>query len=81
MLSRHSLGSFLPFDDDESFAERIKGLQYDELLDVWLETQQIERMLKRDVDPSAELAPEYEAMILDELRLRSTRRLLPRIAR
>ncbi len=75
------MGSFLPFDDDESFAERIKGLQYDELLDVWLETQQIERMLKRDVDPSAELAPEYEAMILDELRLRSTRRLLPRIAR
>lgn len=60
----------IPFSDDLPFEQRIKSLADDELLDIWVETQELERVLREEWDAELELAPEYERMILHELQVR-----------
>lgn len=69
------MASSAPFDDDMPFASKVKILADDELLEVWEETQQLALMLRQQLNTSAPLAPEYEQLIVDELRLRHTRSL------
>lgn len=59
-----------PFSEEQPFELRIKSLTDDELLDIWVETQELERMLREEWDAELELAPEYERMIVHELQLR-----------
>lgn len=63
-----------PFSDEQPFELRIKSLTDDELLDIWVETQELERMLREEWDAELELAPEYERMIVYELQLRYGRK-------
>lgn len=67
----------LPFPEDLPFAVRLKSLADDELLDIWEETQQLERMLREEWDTELELAPEYERLIVRELQLRAGKRQAP----
>lgn len=61
----------IPFLEDEPFDLRIKSLADDELLDIWAETQELDRMLREEWNAELEFAPEYERMIVQELQLRS----------
>lgn len=62
------------FPEDQPFAVRLKSLADDELLDIWEETQELERILRDEWDAELELAPEYERLIVQELQLRLGRR-------
>lgn len=59
-----------PFPEDQPFDLRLKSLADDELLDIWEETQELERILREEWDAELELAPEYERLIVQELQLR-----------
>ncbi|MDD2966913.1 MAG: hypothetical protein PHN64_05425 [Desulfovibrionaceae bacterium] len=65
------MGSIRPFDSDLSFAEHIKQLQPDELLDIWVETQQLAEQVQAQHEEDLSLDPEYESIIVRELQLRS----------
>lgn len=69
------MGSFIPFSDEEPFVKRVKSLADDELLEIWEETQQIESLLCTEFQTDLSIAPDYEKVIVQELRLRSCRKL------
>ncbi|WP_297828497.1 hypothetical protein [uncultured Desulfovibrio sp.] len=69
------MGSFIPFSDEEPFVKRVKSLADDELLEIWEETQQIESLLCTEFQTDLSFAPDYEKVIVQELRLRSCRKL------
>ncbi len=69
------MGSCIPFSDEEPFVKRVKSLADDELLEIWEETQQIESLLCTELQTDLSLAPDYEKVIVEELRLRSSRKL------
>ena len=69
------MGSCIPFQDEQSFDQRVKNLADDELLEIWAETQQIEQLLSSQLEAELTLAPESEQAIVAELCLRSCRRL------
>lgn len=69
------MGSCMPFCDEEPFAQRVKSLADDELLEIWEETQQIESLLSTEMQADLSIAPDYEKAIVEELRLRSSRKL------
>ena len=66
----------MAFTEEEPFALRLKSLADDELLDIWEETQHLERILREEWDAELELAPEYERLIVQELQLRAGRSIL-----
>lgn len=68
------MGSCMPFPDEKPFAERVKNLAEDELLEIWEGTQQIECMISAELHTEITIAPDYERLIVEELRLRSSRR-------
>ncbi|MGE9986033.1 hypothetical protein [Desulfovibrio sp. SGI.169] len=69
------MASCVPFSDEEPFVKRVKSLADDELLEIWEETQHIESLLCAEFQTEVSLAPDYEKVIVEELRLRSCRRL------
>ena len=62
--------------DDEPFDKRVKTLADNELLEIWEETQQLEDLLRTQMQTDLAMAPEYERLIVSELQLRSNRALL-----
>ena len=51
------------------------------MLEIWEETQQIENLLCTEMNTDFSIAPDYEKVIVEELRLRSSRKLrAPRAA-
>ncbi len=58
------------FTEDIPFALRLKSLTNDELLDIWAETQELERVLREEWGADVELAYEYEKFIILELQAR-----------
>ena len=70
------MGSCHPFVDDEPFDKRVKTLADNELLEIWEETQQLEDLLRTQMQTDLAMAPEYERLIVSELQLRSNRALL-----
>ena len=70
------MGSCVPFADEEPFSERVKNLKNQDLLEIWEETQQIENLLRSEIQAEISLAPDYEQTNIDELRLRSSRQCL-----
>ena len=69
------MASCIPFADEEPFAQRVKTLADDELLEIWEETQQIENMICAELHADFSLAPDYEKVIVEELTQRSSRRI------
>ena len=69
------MGSCIPFIDEQPFAESVKTMADDELLEIWEETQQLESMLCNALHTDLALAPDYEKVIVEELFLRSSRRV------
>lgn len=70
------MGSCQPFVDDEPFDKRVMTLADNELLEIWEETQQLEDLLRTQMQTDLAMAPEYERLIVSELQLRSNRALL-----
>ena len=70
------MGSCQPFVDDEPIDKRVKTLADNELLEIWEETQQLEDLLRTQMQTDLAMAPEYERLIVSELQLRSNRALL-----
>ena len=70
------MGSCQPFVDDEPVDKRVKTLADNELLEIWEETQQLEDLLRTQMQTDLAMAPEYERLIVSELQLRSNRALL-----
>lgn len=70
------MGSCQPFVVDEPFDKRVKTLADNELLEIWEETQQLEDLLRTQMQTDLAMAPEYERLIVSELQLRSNRALL-----
>ena len=70
------MGSCQPLVDDEPFDKRVKTLADNELLEIWEETQQLEDLLRTQMQTDLAMAPEYERLIVTELQLRSNRALL-----
>ena len=70
------MGSCQPFVADEPFDKRVKTLADNELLEIWEETQQLEDLLRTQMQTDLAMAPEYERLIVSELQLRSNRALL-----
>lgn len=69
------MATCLPFDDEEPFDVRVKSLADDELLEIWEETQQLATLLGSDMYARDAIGPDYERVIVEELRLRSCRKL------
>ena len=69
------MGSCQPFKDDAPFADKVKTLEDDELLEIWEETQQLAGLLSQQIKAELPLAPDYEQLIVAELQLRHGRRL------
>lgn len=67
-----------PFTDEVPFELRIKYLADEELLDVWVETQELEGILREEWGAELELAPEYEKIIINELRVRAGKKYVAR---
>ncbi len=63
------------FTEDIPFALRIKSLSDDELMDIWAETQELERIMREEWGTELELAFEYEKLIVQELTLRHRKRI------
>ncbi len=59
------------FTEDIPFSLRLKSLSDEELLDIWAETQELERVLREEWGADVELAFEYEKYIILELRTRN----------
>lgn len=72
---RNHMGSIIPFDDDQSFEEKIKSLADDELLEIWVESQKMEQMFNARMQLPPSIPFGYEQAIVDELFLRETRKL------
>lgn len=69
------MGSAEPFEDDASFETKIKCLPDEDLLDVWLESQQIEALLDASSPGHDFPGQSFETVIVHELRLRACRKL------
>ncbi len=63
------------FSEDIPFALRIKSLSDEELMDIWAETQELERILRDEWGAQLELACEYEKLIVQELQCRYRARI------
>ncbi|MDR1777657.1 MAG: hypothetical protein LBR31_07515 [Desulfovibrio sp.] len=64
------MGSCVPFDDEISFPERIKTLSDEELMEIWEETQRIERIFSTELHLGVSFVMDYEDAIVTELSLR-----------
>ncbi|MDR2744682.1 MAG: hypothetical protein LBB66_05760 [Desulfovibrio sp.] len=71
------MGSCIPFDDEISFADRIKTLSNEELMEIWEETQRIERLFSSELHLEIAFAMDYEHAIVTELSLRACKNLSP----
>ena len=60
----------MAFPDENNFPLQIKTLSSDELLEVWLQTQELERVLYENWGSEVKLAYEYEKYIILELQYR-----------
>ncbi len=65
------------FANDLPFELRIKSLADDELLDIWEETQSIDRVIKDDWASELIMPQEFEQLIVSELQYRNGLKSLP----
>lgn len=56
------------------FNVEIQTLPDDELLDIWVQTQSIEMMLRAESGHGVRLMPNYEQLIMQELQMRALKR-------
>ncbi len=69
-------------DHEIPFHVEIQVLPDDELLDIWVQTQSIEMMLRTEAGHGVRLMPNYEQLIMHELQMRALKRprtVLPQV--
>jgi hypothetical protein len=67
------MAQFYPTLANIPLEEQLKSLEDDELLDIWEESHQLDKLLERENRNSAP-SMEYERLIVQELQLRSCKR-------
>ncbi|MDD6181012.1 MAG: hypothetical protein ACI33N_04500 [Desulfovibrionaceae bacterium] len=65
------MGSIHPFEEKADIAERIRQMDRDDLLDMWVEAQQLGHLLGDEDGQEAVVPPDVEQAIVRELRLRA----------
>ncbi|GAB7022709.1 hypothetical protein [Salidesulfovibrio brasiliensis] len=68
------MGYYAKSEDAVTLEEQVKCLEDEELLDFWMETQELARHVENFGQSDSELNPEYERVILRELQFRNCRR-------
>ncbi|WP_018123561.1 hypothetical protein [Desulfovibrio oxyclinae] len=68
------MGYYASSDDNISLEEQVKCLEDEELLDFWMETQELARHVENFGQNDSEVNPEYERVILRELQFRNSRK-------
>lgn len=69
------MGMAMPFAEDDPFEKKVKSLADDELLEIWVESQQMENILSMRLHAGFVLESSYEEVIVNELFLRVGKRL------
>lgn len=64
-----------PFDSEQAFALRLKSMADDELLEAWEETVQLEIFIDNELQVQTNFGMDYEKDILEELQLRTVKRI------
>lgn len=72
------MGSFEPFDADDPFENKVKCLPEEDLLEIWVESQQLETMLNMQAPGHDFNGESFERAIVHELALRVTQKLVAR---
>ena len=70
------MGTAMPFREDQPFEEKVKCLADDELLEMWAESQEMECLVNMRAPFELNLPPGYEQVIIKELALRVSQRLV-----
>ncbi|MBO4313206.1 MAG: hypothetical protein J5838_02835 [Desulfovibrio sp.] len=61
------MASHTPFNDEEKFADKIRSLDDEALLDVWTESQQVLSLLDAIPSLAASVSTDYEGIIVSEM--------------
>lgn len=69
------MGSIQSFDSNEDLSEIVKAMKNEDLLDMWVETQQLQLMMQdiAGISISDLSLPDVEKTIVHELHLRQSR--------
>lgn len=70
------MGSFVPFDDDLPFEEKVKCFADDELLEIWAESQEMQNMMQMNFPPDLLDGAYFEQAIIHELTVRLGKKLI-----
>lgn len=70
------MAQFSPHFDGFPLEEQIKALGDEELLDFWEETQHLEGFLEEEMEFGPDYTLEYERLIIQELHIRTYKRLV-----
>lgn len=70
------MGRAMPFSENQPFEEKVKCLADEELLEIWVESQQIEGMINAGLPPGCVIAPNFEQAIVAELSARLGKKLI-----
>jgi hypothetical protein len=71
------MAHFYPALANIPLEEQLKSLEDDELLDIWEESHQLDKILERE-NRSTAPSMEYERLIVQELQLRTCKRTIGR---
>lgn len=69
------MGSITPFKDEESWEDTVRYLPDEDLLEMWVETQELGMILNMQAPGNNFSAATFEELIVHELLRRATRRL------
>lgn len=70
------MASAIPFDNDLPFEEKVKCFADDELLEIWVESQEMENMLQMNIPAGIINGAYFEQAIINELNIRLGKRLV-----
>lgn len=65
------MASCTPFKEEDSFAERIRSLNDEDLLDVWTESQKVLSLLNATPNLAICVSTDYEGIIVSEMTRRA----------
>ncbi|MCR5563535.1 MAG: hypothetical protein K6F46_09270 [Desulfovibrio sp.] len=65
------MASCTPFSEEENFAEKIRSLDDEDLLDVWTESQKVLSLLNATTNLAMCLSTDYEGIIVSEMTRRA----------
>ena len=75
------MASCTPFNEEENFAEKIRSLNDEDLLDVWTESQKVLSLVNATPSLAMCVSTDYEGIIVSEMTRRAKGGAYPCLAR